>query len=197
MSASILALGADPGRHGGLALVQMCRGELPELLGVWRFQGEGMDGYFDRATQAALDAQELRAGRPVKAWIEEVPPFGRAQVAAGLGRRQGLLIASLLVASFPDPERVLPLVWPQQWGGRIRSGKDKEDKGLHRLDEVGRLFQPGARELLDRLGGASVIVDAAEAVLIAGAACIAGLGEEAQTKLLLEVKSQPKKKRGK
>ncbi len=196
MSREVLALGADPGKHGGLALARCRVGVLPELLGCWSFSADRMGPYLDRALGAALGAQALRAGKPVAVWIEEVPPFGRAQVAAGLARRQGLILAALHIAGFPEPDRVLPLSWAKHWRGQIRSGKDKETEGAHRIDEVGKLFQPGALELLRACGPVGRddrVVDVAEAILMAGAAGIAAFAAEAQVSL--ELKTKPVRKR--
>lgn len=171
MTAPLLTIGADPGASGALALCRCAPGQKPELLDCWWLRGATDGAYFQAALTACLRLQALAGRRVDIVWIEEVPPFGRAGTAAGLARRQGLILAALSMISAPDATRVLPNEWWAVWGDHIQRGKSEADGGFHRFTEAANLLGGRSKEL------AAGSVDAAEAALIAGAAGLHRLGE--------------------
>lgn len=163
----ILTLGIDPGASGGVALCACEAERKPLLLGAWSVTGEDLYDYTMSAFRALQAAQTLLGGLPVEVWIEEVPAYGRAQVAAGIARRQGVLLAVLAVSGW-HARRVLPGFWWDVYGSQIRRGKDKNDDS-HRLVEALTVLN-GAEQLR------GMPVDVVEAALIAGACGLRRLG---------------------
>ncbi len=183
---TIYALGADPGRHGGLALVALDPPGLPYLLGAWKLVGADRRLWWQRCRAAHQEALEQIRERKVelarvRIWIEDPPPVARKkslpgdkhgmQSWAGIGRCQGLLIAAALVEGFREPELVQGKTWWALWGRYVRHGKSHRDDGQHRILEAEHLV-PGARMALAEVP-VGCRVDVAEAILIAGAAALA------------------------
>lgn len=183
---AVLALGADPGRHGGLALVQACEGGLPRLVRAWRLVGADRRLWWARCLAAHQEASRLVWDlgvdlADVRVWIEDPPPVARKrslagdkhgmQSWAGIGRAQGMLLAAGLSSGFREAELVQGKTWWMVWGrSQVAYGKSHRDEGAHRIEEASRLVL-GAREALAEVP-AGCRVDVAEAILIAGAAAL-------------------------
>ncbi len=158
----MMSLGVDPGAHGAMALVasgyQMGR---PVLVGVWRVDKPDLGAYHTVACQVFLRVAAILAGSTPAITVEDIPPFGQARTAAGLARRQGLLLGAMFSAGLSGPVLLQPLQWAGAYGGHIRRGK--ADGGAHRLVEAAALVD---------CRGLVLTVDQAEAVLIAGSALL-------------------------
>lgn len=158
----MMSLGIDPGAHAAMALLASpapgCR---PLLIAVWRVDKSDLGAYHDAAVSIFRGVSAILAGATAAITVEDIPPFGRAATAAGLARRQGLLLGALFSAGLQGPVLVKPLEWARAYGGHIRRGK--ADGGEHRLEEAARLVD---------CRGMKLTVDQAEAVLIAGSALL-------------------------
>lgn len=183
---TIFALGADPGRHGGLALVALDPPGLPYLVNAWKLVGADRRLWWARCRAAFEDAVQdlVQLGVEldrVRVWIEDPPPVARKnalggdkrgmQSWAGIGRAQGMLIAGALLEGLREPELVPGKTWWSCWGRQVRHGKSHRDEGQHRIHEAENLV-PGARTVLATIPE-GCRVDVAEAILIAGAAALA------------------------
>jgi hypothetical protein len=182
---TIYALGADPGRHGGLALVALDPPGLPRLVKVWKLVGADRRLWWARCNAAHGEAVELLSGfgvalHDVRIWIEDPPPVARKhslpgdkhgmQSWAGIGRMQGMIIGAALIHGFKEPELVSGKAWWSLWGRQIRHGKSHRDDGKHRITEASHLVL-GAGDALEEIPD-GCRVDCAEACLIAGAAAL-------------------------
>lgn len=160
----MMSLGVDPGAHGAMALVASpAPGGRPVLVGVWRVDKPDLGAYHAVACQVFQRVAAILAGATPAITVEDVPPFGRAKTAAGLARKQGLLLGALFSAGLQGPVLLNPLQWADAYKGHVRRGKDKADGGAHRLVEAAALVDCRGLELT---------VDQAEAVLIAGSALL-------------------------
>ena len=158
----MMSLGVDPGAHAAMALVaSSAPGDRPVLVGVWRVDKPDLQAYYQASFSVFCGVSAILAGVTPAITVEEVPPFGQARTAAGLARRQGLLLGAMFSAGLSGPVLLNPLQWAGAYGGHIRRGK--ADGGGHRLEE--------AASLVD-CRGLVLTVDQAEAVLIAGAALL-------------------------
>ena len=158
----MMSLGIDPGAHAAMALVASpAPGDRPVLVGVWRVDKPDLQAYYQASFSVFCGVSAILAGVTPAITVEEVPPFGRAMTAAGLARRQGLLLGALFSAGLSGPVLLRPLQWAGAYGGHIRRGK--ADGGGHRLEEAAALID---------CRGMQLTVDQAEAVLIAGAALL-------------------------
>lgn len=158
----MMSLGIDPGAHAAMALVASpAPGERPVLVGVWRVDKPDLQAYYQASFSVFCGVSAILAGVTPAITVEEVPPFGQARTAAGLARRQGLLLGAMFSAGLSGPVLLNPLQWAGAYGGHIRRGK--ADGGAHRLEEAARLID---------CRGLILTVDQAEAVLIAGAALL-------------------------
>lgn len=175
----LLALGGDPGRHGGLGLVEMRPGRRPLAVGAWAIHGHDQTAWWRSCREAHAEAAHLivEAVEWVPYWLEEPPPaFQQKGDKAldgderglrswtGLGRFQGMMIAGALEASMGEPALHLPSAWWAQWPGIFRG---KQGDGTHRIREAG-VFIEGAGPMLAAVP-LTCRVDVAEAMLIAGA----------------------------
>ena len=158
----MMSLGIDPGAHAAMALVASpAPGDRPVLVGVWRVDKPDLQAYYEASFSVFCGVSAILAGVTPAITVEEVPPFGQARTAAGLARRQGLLLGAMFSAGLSGPVLLNPLQWAGAYGGHIRRGK--ADGGAHRLEEAARLIN---------CRGLDLTVDQAEAVLIAGAALL-------------------------
>jgi hypothetical protein len=161
----IYSLGIDPGATTGIALLSCEEGKRPLVRRAWVVRGKDLDIYgclaydiIGRALDLHRIATDSRDRLPV--WIEEVPSFGRASVAASIARRQGILIGACALRGLGEPTRINPLAWAGLYGGHVRKGKAEDAD--HRRVEARTLFD--GSELLEEMP-----VDVTEAALIAGA----------------------------
>lgn len=158
----MISLGVDPGAHAAMALVASpAPGDRPVLVGVWRVDKPDLQAYYEAAYSVFCGVSAILAGVTPAITVEDIPPFGQARTAAGLARRQGLLLGALFSAGLSGPVLLNPLQWAGAYGGHIRRGK--ADGGAHRLEEAARLVN---------CRGLQLTCDQAEAVLIAGAALL-------------------------
>lgn len=158
----MISLGVDPGAHAGIALVASpAPGGRPILLGVWRVDKPDLRDYYQAACRAFEGVASILGGATPAITVEDIPPFGQARTAAGLARKQGLLLGALFSAGLEGPVLLNPLQWIDAYKGHIRRGK--VDGGAHRLEEAAALID---------CRGMQLTVDQAEAVLIAGAALL-------------------------
>lgn len=158
----MMSLGVDPGAHGAMALVASpAPGGRPVLVGVWRVDKPDLGAYYAVACQVFQRVAAILAGATPAITVEDIPPFGQARTAAGLARRQGLLLGALFSAGLQGPVLLNPLQWAGAYGGHVRRGK--ADGGAHRLVEAAALVD---------CRGLTLTVDQAEAVLIAGSALL-------------------------
>jgi hypothetical protein len=132
-----------------------------------------------RASAACLEARELVAqheGAEVVCTVEEPPPVSRRGALAGdhhgqrswvgIGRRQGMMMAAMIVAGLPEPT----LVAQGAWAGGLGLAPGKQGDGSHRIREASLLVQ-GAAVRLHEIDEPRRI-DVAEAIL--QAAYVAG-----------------------
>jgi hypothetical protein len=172
------ALGVDPGREGAAALVELGRAGA-HLHGLWLVR-QPEDRWHRLAAEAALAAL-ARVPDGVTRWASvEKPPatFRAGSIAglkrghrawAGLGAWQGGWRAHLSAAGWP-----VHLVEVAEWtrlSGVARS-KAKAGGEEGRVREAQALVYE-AGEALARVTGAKARGDAAEAILIALAGCLA------------------------
>lgn len=158
----MMSLGVDPGAHAAMALLASpAPGGRPVLVGAWRVDKPDLQAYYQASFSVFCGVSAILAGVTPAITVEDVPPFGQARTAAGLARRQGLLLGALFSAGLSGPVLLNPLQWAGAYGGHIRRGK--ADGGAHRLEEAARLIN---------CRGLDLTVDQAEAVLIAGAALL-------------------------
>ena len=183
-----LALGIDPGASTGLALVRDVPGGLPELLGAWCAWGADRE-WLRRLNESLGVVGVLAFDRGVAladvvVWVEEPPSHWRSggprntQAAArGIGRRMGQVeMAWAQRTEGTWPRRVQGPEWWEPWRGQVAHGKIGD--GGHRIAEAGRWVE-GARAVLAAMEQETTAarerrVDVAEAILIAGAAAMAG-----------------------
>lgn len=160
----MMSLGIDPGAHAAMALVASpAPGARPVLLGVWRVDRPDLQAYYEASCRAFQGVTAILGGAVPAIAVEDVPPFGRAMTAAGLARKQGLLLGALFSAGLQGPVLIKPLEWAHAYKNHVRPGKNQADGGAHRLEEAARLID---------CRGLILTVDQAEAVLIAGAALL-------------------------
>ncbi len=133
------------------------------LVGVWRVDKPDLGAYYEAACRIFERVAAILAGATPAITVEDIPPFGQARTAAGLARRQGLLLGAMFSAGLGGAVLLPPLQWIDAYKGRVRRGKDKADGGAHRLVEAAALVD---------CRGLDLTVDQAEAVLIAGAALL-------------------------
>lgn len=158
----MMSVGIDPGAHAAVALIASpAPGGRPVLLGAWRVDKPDLREYFGAASVVFHRVSAILAGVTPAITVEDIPPFGQARTAAGLARRQGLLLGALFGAGLQGPVLLNPLQWAGAYEGHVRRGK--ADGGGHRLEEVARLVDCRGQQLT---------IDQAEAVLIAGSALI-------------------------
>lgn len=191
---SAVAVGADPGRSTGLALVSVRTGAAPTLMEVWQVHGAVDLVWWRRARAACASAADLIAqrapGHPPTAFIEEIPAtLRRNSIAgvtaghrawAGLGEVRGMLQACLFEAGFvvvDFPQKS----WTTLLG--VAPKKDPADPELRLREARMRVAQAGA--LLNVLPQDSQAanerrVDAAESVLIAAAGAMSLLTQTQQ-----------------
>ncbi len=193
----VFAVGADPGQHAGLALVQHVDGARPRLVRAWAIHGSTYAPWTRRARAAAVElvsAIETLGAAPsdVRGWIEEPPPAvrkgalggaSRAESAwAGIGRRQEGIRGAVWTASQERLEllRVDNADWTWTLGGGDRGvAKAKWGDGTHRIREAGWHLEGAADELAAI--PAACRIDVAEACLIALACLRNARGERAYT----------------
>jgi hypothetical protein len=160
----MISLGVDPGAHAAMALVASPPpGGRPVLVGVWRVDKPDLRAYHEAACRIFEKVGAILGGAIPAITVEDVPPFGRAATAAGLARKQGLLLGAIFSAGLQGPVLIKPLEWAHSYKGHVRPGKDKADGGAHRLVEAAALVD---------CRGLVLTVDQAEAVLIAGSALL-------------------------
>lgn len=158
----MMSLGIDPGAHAAMALIASpAPGGRPVLLGVWRVDKPDLQAYYEASCRVFQAVSAILGGATPAITVEDIPPFGQARTAAGLARRQGLLLGALFSAGLSGPVLLNPLQWAGAYGGHVRRGK--ADGGAHRLEEAATLVD---------CRGLQLTVDQAEAVLIAGSALL-------------------------
>ena len=81
------------------------------LVGVWRVDKADLRAYYEAACQVFLRVAAILAGATPAIAVEDVPPFGRAKTAAGLARKQGLLLGALFSAGLQGHVLINPLEW--------------------------------------------------------------------------------------
>lgn len=196
----MMSLGVDPGAHAAMALVASPPpGGRPVLVGVWRVDKPDLRAYHEGACRIFERVSAILGGATPAITVEDIPPFGQARTAAGLARKQGLLLGALFSAGLSGPVLLNPLQWIDAYKGHIRRGK--VDGGAHRLEEAAALID---------CRGMQLTVDQAEAVLIAGSALLlrgewklvdhapeVGKKVRAQRKATAEESSVVRKRRGK
>lgn len=192
-----IAIGADPGAHGGLSLVEhRGAGRRPRLLLCLPITGSRSGLWLARAVDQCRLAVGTLAGlgvsgpalRSIPTWMEE-PPYVKSADSnggskglaawAGIGRQQGLLFAAMVTASdgLIELERRPMSDWPAVLG-KSRAASKKFGDHTHRVREVAYCLD-GGREAMDVLAAHSAQVDAAESALIALAALLDARGERA------------------
>jgi len=177
----VFCVAVDPGRHGGVALVTEGQpGKRPVLLGVRHIGGDRPALWYRRAERGLRELVALiEEGAEVRAYVEDPPKVSRRgtlkgdkrgqRTWAGIGRYQGMAIAACVVAGLGEPVLLPVKAWTSAWGVMVPGGKRGD--GTHRIREA-ELLVEGSREALDSIP-VSYRVDAAEAVLMAGAGALA------------------------
>lgn len=195
MAVITLAIGADPGQHAGLALVEHADGRRARLVRAWAIQGAAYALWTRRSKAAAVELLaelQARGAAPadVRGWIEEPPPAVRKGALggaahtetawAGIGRRQEGIRRSVWDASAERLElvRVQNADWTWTLGhGSMGVSKSKWGDHTHRIREA-EFHLEGAKEQLAAIPE-TCRIDVAEACLIALACLRDARGERA------------------
>lgn len=167
LMADILAIGIDPAKHTGLALVQLDTetGDA-SLVGVWPVYGERLRQWDVRAMGAAHGlAYGCRHRTDIVCWYERPAPARPGDAAwdpCPLAFRAGALQMALMVAGV-GIEHLEP-VNASQWASIARVPIGKREGGAHRIEEAATRVA-GAAAALAQIEHCRI--DCAEAVLIA------------------------------
>lgn len=181
MSAPRAVIGVDPGASTGIAVV-LSGAARPSCLGTWECYGtlrRRWDRLEDAVLQAYLAAAEHVAPELILFAVEDPPPASRRRSLAGdkrgqrtwagIGRYQGMALAASCLAlrrlsrGSPPPILVPQREWRDAWLPAIHPSKVGD--GGHRVVEAERLVEGVDFDLI----APARRVDAAEAVLLAGA----------------------------
>jgi hypothetical protein len=165
--AEILAIGIDPAKHTGLALVQLDTetGEA-SLIDVWPIYGERMRSWMLRAMGAAHSLSfSTRHRTDIVCWYERPAPprpgdpaWDPCPAATRAGALQMAMQISGVGIEHCDP------VNASQWASIARVPSGKRDGGEHRIKEAATRVA-GAAAALAQIEHCRI--DCAEAILIA------------------------------
>jgi len=174
-------MGADPGSHSCVAAVRIDTGAArPLTLELVRHVGSAKPRAWSLKCSDAIEAvYESCGSAPERLWVESPPKRTRRgsfggdkqglETRLGLGRYQGMIIAH---ASLLPCEMDITIVrqpdWVAIYGRKIHNRKMRD--GQHRIAEAS-MYVAGAVDGISKIPK-SMRVDAAEAILIAGAAAL-------------------------
>ena len=178
----VYAVGIDPGARAGASFVGL-HGNTPELVAAIPIYGKWPGPWYRRALDGfdqlsrELDLVVRRGGRYVGAWIEDPPVVSRRgalrgdsrgqKTWAGLGRREGALMAAAFHRGLGFPEQVENKAWRDLVRCPPKPKREVTAIPSRVLLAMDRI--PSARETLIGLlhDRPNEVVDVAESMLIA------------------------------
>lgn len=186
MTDPIVCVGIDPGDDTVLAVVSLRPGAQPLLLDLHEVYGDG-ERWFKRLDEGVMAVRRDHRDTD-RVWLEV--PESRIRRSAkmahhaagiGLGRRIGAIEAAWRESFGLLPVTVTTGTWWEPWRPALIL-HPKSEEGTERIGEASRMVS-GAAQALARVTSKDRRVDAAEAILIAGAGALDLRREHAEADL--------------